>query len=1290
MLLGIPAGMWGQTKETKTYKLTIDASNFNTTSYAANNNEKTSNAVNITDNTDTYEVKWTSNQVMKNGENMQWQKSKGYIYNSTDLGTITDVTVTSTAGTFTTYYGTSSQPSSSTTVGGGFFKTNVGSATGTTSSLEVTFQIEVGGPVAVATTTTIDDSGITNTDFYTSTSAGSLSATVTENTNNTVISGATVNWASSNENVATIASDGTVTLVAAGTTNITASYAGISGQYSASSATYELEVTDSTPFSGGDVTFLAGTDLGSTESNNSEDEMEKNGVTVYSTDAAFATAQYRLYQNSVTTISVESGTITSIVFNGQSTSYPVSRLSLIDNNGSYTVNNNMGTWTGNTDEISFSANGQVRLSSIVVTVETSGTPDPTISASNVDIAYSATSGSITYTINNEPSPAGTLTAAVTDGNWLTLGQGTTSPIAFTCSANENTTARTATVTLTYTYNTDQTVSANVTVTQAAAPVSYTTIPALFAAATSTETPVYVTFNNWLVSGVSTNGKNVFVTDNNGNGFVIFDNNGGLENTYTAGDILAGTAVSCTLKKYNGFAELLDVNATDLTITTGGSVTEANIAMADLAGVNTGALLHYDNLTCSVDNNKYYLSDGTTTIQVYNALFAFDALENGKAYNITGIYQQYNNTKEILPRSADDIEVVVMASVTVTPNTINALAEGAEGTLAITYENIPDLISFDYYFCNANGEELLDTDTNYPNWIDAEIQEENDSYSVDYTILANVGAARTAYFKVYTTDTPNEQEVYAIVTVNQAAAPTGDEYVLYTGELVEGDYLIVYDGGAMNTTVTNDRLQYEDVTVNNDVIVTDNAAIVWHIAPSGDYWTIYNADADAYAASTGAKNKAQMLADGTDDKALWTVSGTETYEFVNKKNTDNNVNANLRKNGTYGFACYANTTGGALSLYKKVEATPATETFTLDIAQYTSNANGWYLIASPVSVNIASNDMVSGTYDLYRFNPTAELEWENYKNTEHTDFTTLEVGRGYLYANGNDGGIQLSFTGVPANNGEVTAAFTGWNLIGNPFGTAATVDKDYYRMNDTHNGIMTEASTGNVAKMEGIFVNATEGETITFTPVTEGSSEGKSAVEMNLSQNRGGVIDRAIVRFGNSNTLPKFQLFENSTKIYFAQNGEEYAILGAEPQGEMPVSLKTSKNGSYTLTVNPTEVEMSYLHLIDNMTGTDVDLLSNPSYTFNAQTGDNATRFRLVFSAKSDNENLDEPFAFVSNGQLIVSGEGTLQVFDVLGHQILTKELSTFHSPLSTFNVPGVYVLRLTDGTNVRTQKIVVE
>lgn len=157
---------------------------------------------------------------------------------------------------------------------------------------------------------------------------------------------------------------------------------------------------------------------------------------------------------------------------------------------------------------------------------------------------------------------------------------------------------------------------------------------------------------------------------------------------------------------------------------------------------------------------------------------------------------------------------------------------------------------------------------------------------------------------------------------EAAPANGDVYELFSGDLEEGDYLIVYDGAAMNTTVSGDRLQYEEVAITNNVIETNNAAIVWHIAPSDNYWTIYNADANAYAASTGAKNKAQMLAGSNDDKAKWTVSGTSVYEFVNKQNTTNNVNANLRRNGTYGFACYATSTGGALSLYKKVDNTPS--------------------------------------------------------------------------------------------------------------------------------------------------------------------------------------------------------------------------------------------------------------------------------------------------------------------------------------------------------------------------------
>ena len=97
-----------------------------------------------------------------------------------------------------------------------------------------------------------------------------------------------------------------------------------------------------------------------------------------------------------------------------------------------------------------------------------------------------------------------------------------------------------------------------------------------------------------------------------------------------------------------------------------------------------------------------------------------------------------------------------------------------------------------------------------------------------------------------------------ILVGGVSPAWADDFELYSGSLTEGDYLIVYNGGAMNTTIDNDRLQYQSVSVNNGKITTTESSLVWHIAKSGDYWTLYNATAKKYAASTGAKNKAQML------------------------------------------------------------------------------------------------------------------------------------------------------------------------------------------------------------------------------------------------------------------------------------------------------------------------------------------------------------------------------------------------------------------------------------------------
>ena len=122
----------------KQYTLTINANNFTSTSYAANDKDHTTTA--IAEDGSKLDITWYSNKVMLQSKAMQWQKSYGAIYNKTDLGEIISVTVNKTNGTFTTYYGTFQKPTNGTTVGGGYFQTKVGSdEIGKTSSIVIVF-----------------------------------------------------------------------------------------------------------------------------------------------------------------------------------------------------------------------------------------------------------------------------------------------------------------------------------------------------------------------------------------------------------------------------------------------------------------------------------------------------------------------------------------------------------------------------------------------------------------------------------------------------------------------------------------------------------------------------------------------------------------------------------------------------------------------------------------------------------------------------------------------------------------------------------------------------------------------------------------------------------------------------------------------------------------------------------------------------------------------------------------------------------------------------------------------
>ncbi len=368
--------------------------------------------------------------------------------------------------------------------------------------------------------------------------------------------------------------------------------------------------------------------------------------------------------------------------------------------------------------------------------------------------------------------------------------------------------------------------------------------------------------------------------------------------------------------------------------------------------------------------------------------------------------------------------------------------------------------------------------------------------------------------------------------------------------------------------------------------------------------------------------------------------------------------------------------------------------------YEASKDGYYLIANPTDESYIVN-LTSNNYDLYAFDAAQEDEWRNAK----VENFEVERGTGYLYANSSD--VTLEFAGelTPAgsSNIELTYAnagegidFPGFNLIGNPFACNAYPTDgygnfmSYYKMNGTGSELTLVEDVEAIAPCEGFFVEANaDGDKVTIS-TTAPEAQAKM-MSLNVSnESNVGTIDRAIVNFDGRNNLHKFMLNPDHTNISLAMNGEEFAAVStSSTSSELPVNFKAEKNGTYTITVNTENIDAEYLHLIDNMTGMDIDVLATPSYTFEAKTSDYASRFKLVFNVNNAaSANSDSNFAYISDGNLVISdieGEATLQIIDMMGRVVSTETVSgNFNKALNLR--AGAYVLNL----NGMTQKIVVE
>ena len=474
---------------------------------------------------------------------------------------------------------------------------------------------------AEATTTTINATGITNTDVYTSTAAGSLAATVSAD--GAAISGASVTWSGNNDAVATInASTGAVTLVSAGTVTFTANYAGVSGEYQASSDTYEMTVTSSDPAEILDYTSLNlanGADLGTQNATNfsavaAKGSNSSNGPKYYTSDNTA-----RFYAGNTLTISSTTKKIATIEFNVN--------VDATVNTGSISGT----TWTGSANTIVFTM-PKVSIKTIKVTFESEDLQDPELSYSTTEFEAEGGAAFTAPTLTNPHDLTVTYSSSNTD---LATVDETTGAVTIGSTPGTVTITATFAGNDTYSYG-----SASYTITISAVLANITALTALVE-----DGNYQVHLTDALVTYI--HGSNAYLEDASG-AVLLF----GCAEGLAVGDKINGTA-DVTYTVYHSLPEVTAITLHEgYTKTSGNTVTPPEVTIAELNENFTSYISRYVKIveatvTSEFDNRSAKIKQGEASIDLrdQNSTATLTATVDD-IVTVTAHPAIYNTTKQI--------------------------------------------------------------------------------------------------------------------------------------------------------------------------------------------------------------------------------------------------------------------------------------------------------------------------------------------------------------------------------------------------------------------------------------------------------------------------------------------------------------------------------------------------------------------------------------------------------------------------------------------------------------------
>jgi hypothetical protein len=302
---------------------------------------------------------------------------------------------------------------------------------------------------------------------------------------------------------------------------------------------------------------------------------------------------------------------------------------------------------------------------------------------------------------------------------------------------------------------------------------------------------------------------------------------------------------------------------------------------------------------------------------------------------------------------------------------------------------------------------------------------------------------------------------------------------------------------------------------------------------------------------------------------------------------------------------------------------------------------------------------------------------------------------------------------------------GWNLLGNPFTSAidwdltdhAAIDGAVYVWNGTQyiswNGTIGALTDGIIPAENAFFAKTmTDGVNVSIplsARVHSASDFYKTAVAnmLEITAEGNSFTDKTFVHFNQQasadfdSQYDAYKLFgnENAPQLYSMITNSNLSINELPMAGNEIVDLGFTCNttGIYSITACGTENFASDVPVIlqDVKLNTYQNLKLNPVYSFSFEAGENENRFKLWFQQVTGiNTPVNNDLKVYSFAKTVVIENlkglsGEVQIYDITGRILASRQLGTGLSHIQLNVVSGTYMVRLNTNSGTQISKVFI-